>query len=298
VARQAVASAATRLDQTRKRLEEAERMRAERLAKAESALRKGEERLKYGRVRRDMFDRLYERELVSLLQYEEAKEEVAVREKELEEAGADLKLILADDLSELRKSIAVAENERKEAEGKLKLALAGSRPEEIEAATAELARQEAERRHLEAQLQLLAVVSPISGVIITPKLREKVGQHVEKGELIAEVNETKTITAEIAISEKNIRDVSLGQQVVLKARAYPGTSFSGRVTAVAPAAIAGKQEWHGKVFRVMTEIDNPDRLLRPEMTGMAKISCGARPLVDLLTRRLARYVRVEFWSWW
>ena len=298
VARGAVATATTRLDRARRRVEEAERMRAERLAKAETTLKKGEERLKYGRTRRDLFDRLYQRDLVSLLQFEEAKEEVAVREKELEEAGAELKLILADDLSELRKSIAVAENELKEAQGKLKLALAGSRPEEIEAATAELARQEAERRHLEEQLQLLAVVSPISGMIMTPKLREKVGQHVGKGDVIAEVNEIRTIKAEIAISEKDIRDVNVGRRVVLKARAYPGTSFSGRVVAVAPAAIAGKQEWYGKVFRVMTEIDNPDRLLRPEMTGMAKISCGPRPLFDLVTRRLARYVRVEFWSWW
>jgi HlyD family secretion protein len=104
--------------------------------------------------------------------------------------------------------------------------------------------------------------------------------------------------AEIVISEKDIRDVNVGQRVVLKARAYPGTNFSGRVVAVAPAAIAGRQEWFGKVFRVMTEIDNPDRLLRPEMTGMAKISCGPRSLFDLLTRRLARYVRVEFWSSW
>jgi hypothetical protein len=39
-------------------------------------------------------------------------------------------------------------------------------------------------------------------------------------------------------------------------------------------------------------------LLKPEMTGNAKVSCGSRRLVDLLTRRLARYIRVEFWSWW
>jgi len=36
----------------------------------------------------------------------------------------------------------------------------------------------------------------------------------------------------------------------------------------------------------------------PEMTGNAKISCGQRRIVELLTRRLARYIRVEFWSWW
>ena len=53
-----------------------------------------------------------------------------------------------------------------------------------------------------------------------------------------------------------------------------------------------------KVFRVTTEIDNAAGLLRPEMTGNAKIFAGDRRIVDLLTRKLARYVRVEVWSWW
>jgi hypothetical protein len=53
-----------------------------------------------------------------------------------------------------------------------------------------------------------------------------------------------------------------------------------------------------KVVRVTTTLDNTERLLKSEMTGTAKIICGERPILDLLTRRLARYFRVEFWSWW
>jgi hypothetical protein len=34
------------------------------------------------------------------------------------------------------------------------------------------------------------------------------------------------------------------------------------------------------------------------MTGHAKIFCGRQTIAHLLTRRLARYIRVEFWSWW
>jgi hypothetical protein len=52
------------------------------------------------------------------------------------------------------------------------------------------------------------------------------------------------------------------------------------------------------MVRATTEIDNPDLLLKPEMTGNAKIYCGSRPIFELLTRRIARYIRVEFWSWW
>jgi hypothetical protein len=50
--------------------------------------------------------------------------------------------------------------------------------------------------------------------------------------------------------------------------------------------------------RVTTEIDNSSGLLKPGMTGMAKIYCGDQRIIDLVTRRLSRTFRVEFWSWW
>jgi len=53
-----------------------------------------------------------------------------------------------------------------------------------------------------------------------------------------------------------------------------------------------------KTLLVTTEIQNPSLLLKAQMTGQAKILCGERRFVDLVTRRLARTLKVEFWSWW
>jgi hypothetical protein len=53
-----------------------------------------------------------------------------------------------------------------------------------------------------------------------------------------------------------------------------------------------------KTVAITTEIENPDLLLKPEMTGQAKISCGQRRLLDVATRRVARTAKVEYWSWW
>jgi hypothetical protein len=39
-------------------------------------------------------------------------------------------------------------------------------------------------------------------------------------------------------------------------------------------------------------------LLKSEMTGVAKISCGQRRVIDLIKRRIARTLKVELWSWW
>ena len=168
----------------------------------------------------------------------------------------------------------------------------------------------------------MRVVSSASGIVATPsrQLLEMKHQLVKKGDLIAKVYELKTITAEMVISERDIADVKVGQQVVLKARAYPEMTFYGKVTSIATAAQVSSSSSSSagalaqaqgtapptitrsavapKTIAITTEIDNSSLFLKPEMTGQAKISCGERRLLDLLTRRIARTVKVEFWSWW
>ena len=181
---------------------------------------------------------------------------------------------------------------------------------------AEVARRETQRRLLEEQLRLTKIPSAIAGIVTTPErqLRELIGQHVNKGDLLASVHRLDTVTAEIALSEKDIGDVATGQRVAVKARAYPSLTFEGTVTSVAAAVrtnvvtplvksastMAPVPEEGGgdRVVLVTTEIENRSMLLKPEMTGRAKISCGDQSILAVLTRRLVRVVRVEFWSWW
>jgi len=241
--------------------------RPEEIDVAQAAVLRAEERLRYGRKHLTMLE--MDPNLVSRKEFDEAREEVAVRAKELDEVR-----------------------------GRLRLLLAGSRPEEREALQAEVARLQAERAHVEEQLGLLTVVSPRGGVITTPRLKEKIGRHVSRGDLVASVHELRRVRAEIAISEKEIADVRVGQRVVLKARAYPEMRFDGEVTSVAPVATRPDEGEWGRTILVVTRLENPSLLLKPEMTGNAKISAGRRRPFDLITRRLARYLRVEFWSWW
>ncbi len=291
-------TAKTRVEEALKYYQEAKHMQVERLSKAKAAVEKAKERVKYADQRLSMFKALLTKQLISLKEFQEAEENAAVRMKELEEVEAELKLVLADDLGEIRKALKIAEKEIEEKQGKLKLQLAGSRPEEIEATEAEISRLEAQRQYTGEQLQLLRVLSPISGLITTPKLKEKLGQNVKKGELIAQVHELKTIRAEISVSENEIGDVQVGQEVVLKARAYPEKSFHGKISSVATTAIKGDNGQPTRTVLVTTQIDNHSFLLKPEMSGNAKIYCGRRSIIDLVTRRFVHYLRVEFWSWW
>jgi multidrug resistance efflux pump len=243
--------------------------RPEEIQLAKTTAAKAEERINYARTHLEMDEALVKDQLISKREFEDTKELVSVRVKEFQEA-----------------------------QDRLKLLEAGSRTEEIEAVAAEISRLNAAQRYLEDQLQLLNVNSPIDGIITTHKLKEKIGRNVKKGDLVAEVHEINTVTAEIAIPEKEFADVKLGQKLVLKARAYPQSSFAGTVRSIAPIMTAPEDARAERTIMVITQLDNAEHLLKPEMTGNAKIYCGEQRLLDLVTRRLVRFIRVEFWSWW
>jgi len=291
-------TAKVRQEHAGKWYEDAGRMHAAELAKAQTAAEKAEQRLAYAKTELGRLEALFASGLVPRKDVETAGYELAVRQKELEEVQAALTIVMADDFSAVRKERDLARQDVERGQGRLKVLLAGSRPEEVEASEAEIARLEVQRGYLQQELQRTQVSSPAAGVITTARLKERLGQRVSRGDLIAKVHEQKTVTAEILVSEKEIADVRVGQPVVLKARAHPSRSFSSRVIAIAPIAFEQEGGPGGRFVKVTAEIDNASGLLKSEMTGNAKIYGGKRRMIDLMTRRLARYVRVEFWSWW
>ena len=146
--------------------------RAEEIELARTTVAKGEERVKHSRSLLDMEKSLYEEKLSSKKDFETAAEIAALRASELEES-----------------------------KGTLKLLLAGTRPEQIEATEAELSRLSAQQRYLQSQLERLRIVSAIAGIVTTHRLKERLGNDLKKGELLAEVHQLKTVNAEIAVPE-------------------------------------------------------------------------------------------------
>jgi multidrug resistance efflux pump len=121
--------------------------------------------------------------------------------------------------------VALRGKELEESKGNLKLLLAGTRPETIEATGAELARLESQKHYLEGQLERLRIVSPISGIITTHRLKERLGTALKKGDLLTEVHEMKTVTAEISIPEKEIAEVKPGQSVGTEGKSPSGNEL-------------------------------------------------------------------------
>ena len=297
LARNEFQTALTRQQQLEHQFDEATRMQAGRRSRAESGLTAAETRLQYDQRDLERSRELFRLGLISRTQLDRSEEQARLRDRELESSRADVSILASDSLSQLAGELAVGKKAVEEANGKLRVLLEGSRPELIESVEAEVNRLEVRRRQLAGELRLATITSAAAGVIVTPRLKEKRGAHVAKGDLIAEVHQLDRVAPEIIVSEKEIGDVAAGRHVMLKARAYPEMTFAGTVKAVSPAAVDSDGP-ERRVFRVIVEMDQKNDLLRPAMTGNAKIDCGTRPLFQLLTRRIARYIRVESWSWW
>ncbi len=70
--------------------------------------------------------------------------------------------------------------------------------------------------------------------------------------------------------------MTLGQKVVLKAQAYPSITFEGKVKEIAPVASKPTDWQPDSTVLVTTQLDNASGLLKPQMTGNAKIFCGPK----------------------
>ena len=122
--------------------------------------------------------------------------------------------------------------------------------------------------------------------------------------MIAKVYDLKTVTAQMLVSEKEIAAIQVGQKVELRVRAHPRETFRGTVTSIATSvqesssAEASSSATSNKTFVVTTEIDNESLLLKAGMTGQAKIFCGRKSVLDLVSRRATQTLKVDFWSFW
>lgn len=232
------------------------------------------------------------RRVLSVQEYEQNEGSYRVSQARLAAAQSAKRAAQAKGTLEAEAELALREKELAHTRGTLRLLEAGTRLEVIEGERARLARLLEEVRHLEEQRQKQTVAAPVSGLVITPRLKEKVGQYFSQGDLIGVVEEPATLEAEITIAEQDMARIRQGQKVELKARALPFETCATKVERIAPAA--GRGDVQSSVI-VYCRLDRAPSDLRPEMTGQARVCTGRRPVGATLLDRLLRFLRTEFW---
>ena len=164
-------------------------------------------------------EQLYQRGVMAGQQFMSERKRYDVSLLNLQQAQAQRRAREAAGTLDAESEAARRKKELADVEATLKLLQAGSRPEEIDAEKARLARINEELTHLLDTRSKLEIRSPSAGLMTTARMKEKIGQYFEKGALICIIEDAAGLEAEIALTEQEVDGVEPGQIVELKARA-------------------------------------------------------------------------------
>lgn len=151
------------------------------------------------------------------------------------------------------------------------------------------------QRHeiLKNESEGMAIMSPKSGVVLGDDLRKMVGRRYSRGEEICRIGEIGKFLLKIDVSEREIASVRLDSAVRFKLKTVPGRVFTGRVSKINAEPIPN--QYAQRFYPVEVLIENPDGLLRPGMTGYARISFGRQSVGLILAEKVWQALRPELW---
>ncbi len=144
----------------------------------------------------------------------------------------------------------------------------------------------------EDRLARTSLRAPSAGVIVTPRIEERVGQFLAKGTELCVVADVGSVLAEVAVPETEASLIRVGQTVALKLNPYPTRTFRG--TLVRPGTHV-REEGQERFVVAEVQIDHPSGLLKTGMQGQAKISTIKVPIGVAIFRKPARYFWNKLW---
>ncbi|MGY8705954.1 efflux RND transporter periplasmic adaptor subunit [Bradyrhizobium sp. 18BD] len=115
--------------------------------------------------------------------------------------------------------------------------------------------------------------APRDGVVLERNAIE--GMRANPGDVLFRIADTSVVWALVDVAERDLGNVAVGQSVAVRARSFPGRSFSGRIALVYPQVNRDT-----RTVRVRIELANPDAVLLPDMYVDADIdTADAAPVL-------------------
>ena len=154
------------------------------------------------------------------------------------------------------------------------------------------------------QVGKLTLRSAIDGVLLTPRLQDRVGSYVTSGTKLAEVADLSTMRARIYVPEFSMRELHVRAPASLFVDSL-GSARHGTVDSISPVAAeaaAGlfhQVDYKGirppKYYDVSLSLPNPGGQLRDGMAGTAKIFVERRSLVGMGLRLVRDFSSRKIW---
>jgi putative peptide zinc metalloprotease protein len=171
------------------------------------------------------------------------------------------------------------------------------------------ASQERERlaeqaRAINAQAATLDLSSPIAGVVITPRVSDRLGSYVTEGTELAQVADLRTMQARMFVSEYDLHRLQIGAPARLMVQGSI-RKWSTNVESIAQHSSAIDPELSQteklkglsvpNFYVIDMPLSNSEGALRPGMVGTARIYGPRRSLVGLMWVSVKRGVVRKLW---
>ncbi len=175
---------------------------------------------------------------------------------------------------------------------------------DIGASTQDRNRLVEQSRNLRTQAAALDVVSPMSGVVLTPRVTDWLSSYVSAGTELAEVADLSQLRARIYVSEYDLYKLKMGSPARLM---VDGSlrKVNTVVASIAPKSssidpgLSEATQFKGlrppNFYVVDMPVSNVDGRLRPGMVGLARIYGPRRSPIGLLWAEVKRSLVRKLW---
>ncbi|WP_459162041.1 efflux RND transporter periplasmic adaptor subunit [Bradyrhizobium japonicum] len=117
--------------------------------------------------------------------------------------------------------------------------------------------------------------APRDGVVLERNAIE--GMRANPGDVLFRIADTSVVWALVDVAERDLGNIAVGQSVAVRARSFPGRSFTGTIAVVYPQVNRDT-----RTVRVRIELANPDAVLLPDMYVDADIdTADAAPVLAI-----------------
>jgi multidrug resistance efflux pump len=144
----------------------------------------------------------------------------------------------------------------------------------------------------EDRLARTSLRAPSSGVIVTPRIEERVGQFLTKGTELCVIADAGSVVAEVAIPETEVALIRENEPVTLKLNPYPTRTFRGTLTRPGTHV---REDGKDRFVVAEARIEEHSGLLKTGMQGKAKVSTDRVPLAVAIFRKPVRYLWNKLW---
>jgi HlyD family secretion protein len=136
--------------------------------------------------------------------------------------------VTADEIDRANRQATADQSAARAAEARGAGVVAGSRREDIALARAQLLASEARRDQANAAVERLVVRAPIAATVLQVKVRA--GEYYQPSSTaLVVLGDTSEIHARMDVDERDIGKVSVGAVATVRANAFPGKNFSGKI---------------------------------------------------------------------